>query len=188
MEYEWRPVIGYEGIYEVRPGVDGGMVRRVSPIKRSSVGRELKGIDPQGYARAILSKPGIKPIEKKLHEMILEAWVGPKPPKHEGLHKDDIRINNTVDNLYWGTRSQNMNDMVRNGRHGKFTKPGYADRAWETRRKNGPSKQMKMIEFNGRVQCMSEWAREIGISKECLAYRLEKWSLKDALTIPKRRY
>jgi|SRR5882672_1058037 len=187
MKYEWRPVVGYEGIYEVRPGSDGGRVRRVSSIQRSYIGWELYGITNDGYPRVVLSKLGQKPKHYFLHTLILNAWVGPCPSKCEALHRDDIRINNTLENLHWGTRSSNLKDMVKNKRHGKFTKPDYAKRGWETRRKNGPSKQMIMIEFQGKTQCISDWAREVGMSGSCMRSRLRKWPLKEALTKPKTK-
>lgn len=34
-----------------------------------------------------------------------------------GLHRDDDKSNNTVENLYWGTYSDNAHDAVRNGTH-----------------------------------------------------------------------
>lgn len=49
-----------------------------------------------------------------------------------------------------------------------------------------PKSRTKMIEFNGKTQSLTDWAKEIGITKEALSDRLRKhWSLKDALTIKK---
>lgn len=113
---EWRPVLGYEGIYEVRTGADGGRVRRVKALDRTYVGRELGTIGPDGYARVVLSKPGSKPRYVRLHTVILESFVGPAPAGCEACHKDDNGLNNTLPNLYWGNRSQNVTDAYRNGR------------------------------------------------------------------------
>ena len=35
----------------------------------------------------------------------------------ECLHRDDNPDNNRIENLRWGTRSDNMHDRVKNGRH-----------------------------------------------------------------------
>lgn len=113
---DWRPVLGYEGIYEVRTGTDGGRVRRVKALKRTYVGRELGEVGHDGYARVVLSKPGVKPRYVRLHTVILEAFVGPALAGFEACHKDDNRLNNTFPNLYWGNRSQNVTDAYRNGR------------------------------------------------------------------------
>ncbi|QIG76053.1 HNH endonuclease protein [Rhizobium phage RHph_I4] len=118
MDYEWRPVVGYEGIYEVRQGTDGGRVRRVVPIKRSRVGKELGAGKPDcfGYPVVMLSRPNEKPKKWRLHEVILLAFVGPKPtPKHIGRHKDDVKTNNVIGNLVWGTKAQNNQDAWDNG-------------------------------------------------------------------------
>lgn len=64
------------------------------------------------------------------------AWLGmPPTPKHEVCHRDGNRSNNHADNLYWGTRSENMRDAVA---HGTRYKPdvrgerhGMAKLTWE---------------------------------------------------------
>ena len=53
----------------------------------------------------------------RVHRLVLEAFVGPAPDGMDGCHRDDDKDNNTLDNLYWGTRAENMADQVRNGRH-----------------------------------------------------------------------
>ena len=100
--YDWKPVVGFEGIYVVRPGKDGGKVKRIVPIKRSRVGKELGKPDKSGYIRAVLSRPGEPPKYVRLHALILAAFVGPKPDGMEACHRDDCKHNNTLENLYWG--------------------------------------------------------------------------------------
>lgn len=49
--------------------------------------------------------------------LVAEAFIGPRPSAwHLCLHKDDNPRNNTVENLYWGTKKQNAIDSVRNGK------------------------------------------------------------------------
>ena len=43
-----------------------------------------------------------------VHLLVLEAFVGPRPPGMEALHGDDERDNNRLDNLSWGTHAVNM--------------------------------------------------------------------------------
>lgn len=54
---------------------------------------------------------------RPVHALVLEAFVGPRPPGLECRHRDDVKSNNHVSNLVWGTRSENMHDRVRNGIH-----------------------------------------------------------------------
>jgi hypothetical protein len=53
----------------------------------------------------------------RVHNLILLAHRGPPPPGQEGRHFDGNKDNNTLENLVYGTRQQNIFDMVRHGRH-----------------------------------------------------------------------
>ena len=53
-----------------------------------------------------------------VHILVCEAFHGPRPsPKHEVRHKNGISSDNRAENLEWGTRSDQRNDDVRNGKH-----------------------------------------------------------------------
>jgi hypothetical protein len=52
-----------------------------------------------------------------VHDLMLEAFVGPRPEGEECLHADDIGSHNVIGNLRWGTRTENLLDCVRNGNH-----------------------------------------------------------------------
>jgi len=109
----WLPVVGYEGIYEVS---DRGRVRSLARITsgRRVRPRVLKERPlPNGRPRVNLSLYG-KVVDAYPYRLVLEAFVGPCPEGMEALHWDDDPNNNTVDNLRWGTRTENMRDMSRN--------------------------------------------------------------------------
>jgi hypothetical protein len=56
---------------------------------------------------------------KSVHaaSMVLLAFVGPKPtPQHQAAHRDDNKINDRLENLYWATPKENKADARRNGR------------------------------------------------------------------------
>ena len=54
-----------------------------------------------------------------VHRLVLTAFAGPPPtPTHEVRHIDGNPANNTVTNLTWGTRSENIWDQVLH--HGTF--------------------------------------------------------------------
>jgi hypothetical protein len=59
-----------------------------------------------------------------VHSLILETFVGPCPSGMESCHWDDEGLNNSVDNLRWGTRKENTQDAIRNGRFGFLRKRG----------------------------------------------------------------
>jgi hypothetical protein len=121
MAETWKPVVGFEGLYEVS---DHGRVRSLDHSTtgkdgrtRRYRGRELKPSRTGGNRLQLsLSKEGVRTM-KRPHQLVLEAFVGPCPPGHEGCHYDDDSTNNRLSNLRWGTSSENSHDLVRNGNH-----------------------------------------------------------------------
>jgi hypothetical protein len=106
----WLPVVGWEGLYEVS---SYGNVRRAGQD-----GSVLKLADHKGYRRITLSKNS-NAKRYSVHRLVLEAFVGPCPDEMECRHIDGNRSNNHLENLAWGTRSENQADRVRHGTHGK---------------------------------------------------------------------
>lgn len=117
---EWRAVVGYEGLYEVS---DQGRVRSIPRVQltttgqRRYAGRLLKPWKQKKHLMVTLSTKGADRHKLLVHRVVLEAFVGPPPVGFQGLHKNDIGTDNRLDNLYWGTYSDNMNDRVTNGIH-----------------------------------------------------------------------
>lgn len=110
----WKPVVGYEGLYEVS---DRGRVRSIERVvgNRRYPGRLLKVRPlPNGRPRVSLSRNGVA-VDAYTYRLVLEAFRGPRPPGMECLHWDDDPNNNSLSNLRWGTRTDNMRDMSRNG-------------------------------------------------------------------------
>lgn len=121
----WRPAPGYEGLYEVSDfgrvyaharerqcGHPGSTPQRRPGylLKPNPVG------NPRTHLAVALTKDG-KRRHLKVHRLVLSAFVGPCPLGLESLHWDDDPTNNRLTNLRYGTRSQNLKDRVRNGRH-----------------------------------------------------------------------
>ncbi|MBE3145146.1 MAG: HNH endonuclease [Planctomycetes bacterium] len=50
-----------------------------------------------------------------VHRLLLTVFVRPPEPGEEGRHLNDIRTDNRLENLAWGTHEQNMADAKRNG-------------------------------------------------------------------------
>jgi len=61
---------------------------------------------------------------RTVHRLVLEAFVGKCPKGMECRHLDGNSLNNNINNLCWGTRSENQRDSVKHGTHGgiKLTK------------------------------------------------------------------
>jgi hypothetical protein len=117
----WLPVVGFVGQYEVS---DLGRVRSLDraetyersgkTIRRRHRGRVLQpGTMASGHLIVILGQGN----NALVHQLVLGAFVGPRPDHAESLHGDGVPGNNRLPNLRWGTRSENMQDAVRHGTH-----------------------------------------------------------------------
>lgn len=121
MEEIWKPIPGYEGLYEVS---NLGRVKRL--------GREY--VDSRGGKRAIETKimsqfesktrggylyvSLIKDRKKscmRVHRLVARAFLGEPPTEdHQVDHIDGDRTNNRIDNLEYVTRRENYARMARN--------------------------------------------------------------------------
>ncbi len=61
-----------------------------------------------------------------VHTLVLEAFVGARPPGQESRHYDGNRGNPALSNLSWGTTSQNTQDKRRHGTYHEGEKHGNA--------------------------------------------------------------
>ena len=120
---EWRPIKGFESRYEIS---DDGKIK-VLPASgrgRFNEARILKlNRDTSGYRVVHLYPGGGRPFTaRRLSQLLLENFVGPRPPGGLARHLDDDRTNDSLENLAWGTKSSNTYDAVRNGRHNNARK------------------------------------------------------------------
>jgi hypothetical protein len=69
-----------------------------------------------GYPNVTLSHAG-KSWLRRVHTLVLDAFVGPRPQGMVCCHIDGVRTNNLLSNLRWGTSSENNYDIVRHGHH-----------------------------------------------------------------------
>jgi hypothetical protein len=116
----WKPVVGWEGFYEVS---DRGRVRTVERAISMPQGgarlvhRRIKKSTPiqSGYHYVCLKGQGRQRRVRQVHALVLEAFVGPKPEGEETRHLDGDRSNNRLSNLCYGTRKENMADAIKHG-------------------------------------------------------------------------
>lgn len=80
-------------------------------------GRVMKiKFDANGYARVNLCRKG-KKIGRTVHSLVAEAFLGPRPERHEVCHFDGNPSNNCLTNLRYDTCSGNNADKLRHGTH-----------------------------------------------------------------------
>jgi len=99
----WRPVVDAADKYEVSD--------QQGRIRNSKTGRVLKPwTDSKGYARITINQK-----QRKVHRIVLEAFVGPCPEGCVTLHGPNGITDNSLSNLSWGTQHQNVLDRKRDG-------------------------------------------------------------------------
>jgi hypothetical protein len=119
---EYRDIPGFPGY---RVGDDGSVwslwetiQTGVFPATRT-LGKKLKPVAirlaKNGYPRVSLWH-NKRNNDFSVHKLVLISFVGPCPDGCEALHYDDIRTNNNLSNLRWGTPIENAADAMRNGR------------------------------------------------------------------------
>lgn len=131
---EWRPVVGYEGYYEVS-GV--GQVRGCQRVVGAANGKtkvikpKLMTLTPMDSGHLTVEFRRDNRRKRMLvHRVVLEAFVGPQPEGMEGCHRNGDPRDNRLENLYWGTRSDNVRDAVSHGTH-RWAKRTHCERGHE---------------------------------------------------------
>lgn len=109
---EWRPVVGFPN-YEVS-NIGGVRSWTHKNGRRRTPKIRALGFGHVGHRNVTLRVSG-RTYLRSVHRMVLEAFIGPCPPDMECRHIDGNPGNNRLDNLAWGTRSENALDRRRHG-------------------------------------------------------------------------
>lgn len=114
----WREIEGFEGIYDVS---NHGRVRRhYGAWNNKPYVKVLKPWPkgPKGHlAVGLALGRGRERSVRLVHRLVLAAFVGSCPDGMEVRHLDGNPGNNTVENLAYGTHSENEMDKVLHGTH-----------------------------------------------------------------------
>ena len=141
---EWRPIEGYEGLYEVS---NTGRVRSLD--KYDSMNRFLRGrilrlfTDGLGYLRAQLYSNS-KRKSFLVHRLVAQAFI-PNPDNLPQVnHRDENPSNDNVDNLEWcdgkynvnyGTRIDRIRDIrLKNGTYTGLSKEEYRKKRYQEKK------------------------------------------------------
>lgn len=132
---EWRPVVGYEGLYEVSSlgrvrSLDRIVVFKSGPKKGQKY--KLRGKirkpcnDKDGTWRLPLSVNGIRKTHT-VHSLVARAFLGPTPDGLVVCHGDKGRDYHAVSNLSFKTQRENLGeDRERDETSNKGERHGYA--------------------------------------------------------------
>lgn len=106
----WKPVVEYEGLYEV------SNLGRVKSLPRNGTTRQERILKPtlkkSGYVDICLQKKG-KRKYTHLHQIVARAFIPNPDNKPQVNHIDGNKQNNAVDNLEWNTASENLRHKFR---------------------------------------------------------------------------
>lgn len=107
----WKPIPGYRH-YEastqgrIRSWLGMGWHRRRKPLEEPVILKPTPNY--AGYMVVNLPVRRGQCRQRKVHRLVLEAFVGPPPsPKHHGSHMNADRSDNRLANLAWETQQQN---------------------------------------------------------------------------------
>lgn len=100
---EWRLI----------PGVPGYQVSSYGSVYSNKTQRELRTSGLR-YPQVTLHRDGER-ITRTVHSLVAEAFIGPRPAGREVRHLDGNERNPRLDNLAYGTPSENAQDRLRHG-------------------------------------------------------------------------
>lgn len=169
MNESWKPIAGYEGLYEISTLGRVKSVEREVPhgskgITRIIKERYLKHFYGGGYSQVKLSKNGKKRTHR-VHLLVLYAFVGPPPDGMEARHLDGVRDNPKLENLKWGTRTEQAEDRKR---HGTFQNPCFfGEEHPMSKLTESQVSEIKSLDLSYKGAC-TEAAKKYGVSRHTI--------------------
>jgi len=124
---------------------------------------------PPGTKRALfvnLSEKG-KRYLRRVHRLVLETYIGPRPVGMECRHLDGNPTNNNLDNLCWGTPSENQADRLIHGTDIRGEKSGMSKLT---------EKDVRLIfqTYHDGIYSQSYLAEQFGVARTTVQAIIEK--------------
>ena len=123
----WEIIAGFTG-YEISTH---GRVRTYRPANgRGPLLTEPREVRPRSikgkpYLRVTLSDNHNRQLTKKVHILVLETFVSPRPSTiHDGCHNNGNAKDNVLENLRWDTKKGNAQDRIIHGTQPRGTDVG----------------------------------------------------------------
>lgn len=119
---EWRPVVGWESLYEVS---NMGRIRSFSRVcwngrvEWTMPSRIMHDYAVRGY-RYVTLNTGKKPVNMYVHRLVAMAFIPNPENKEQVNHIDYNRVNNVLENLEWATAVENLGHSALPERHSRY--------------------------------------------------------------------
>lgn len=106
----WKDVVNYENLYKI------SNLGRVKSLYRMGANERIckLHIGTRGYLEVNISKNNIRK-KVRVHRLIAEAFIPNPENKPEVNHIDGNKLNNSIENLEWVTRSENIQHSFKIG-------------------------------------------------------------------------
>lgn len=124
MKEQWRPIPNCPGYEASDRGRIRSVTRRVSTQQGEKTYRgKLLRITPTGnYLRVAVKANSGRYHTKRVHSLVLAAFVGPRPIGMEARHLNGDPSDNRLSNLEWSTHRTNVRDKRQHGTDHNATK------------------------------------------------------------------
>jgi hypothetical protein len=100
-------------------------------------------------------------LRVRVHTLVLTAFVGPRQDGMEACHNDGNPLNNRLVNLRWGTRADNMRDMIAHDRSVR------GEKCYQSKLTATDVRNIRLLLASGVAH--PEIARRFNITKGCVS-------------------
>lgn len=115
----WKPVVGFEGLYEVS---DLGRVRSLDRLTNAKCGSlaTRKGrvlvpqVAPNGYLKVSLTAGSVR-VQRNIHVLVCQSFIGVREVSAHVRHLNGDQKDNRLSNLMYGSAKENAEDKIRHG-------------------------------------------------------------------------
>lgn len=167
----WKPIKGYEGLYEVSSLGRVRSLDRLNSRGHSIAGRVLSP-GPCGpdlaYRMVRLSKGGVARA-CAVHRLVLETFRGPCPEGMEACHGNGNGADNRLENLRWDTSKRNKADKRAHG-----TVP-VGERHHNAKLTELDVRRIFRLRGEGRTQRAIAAELGVSVSRVCVILKRREW-------------
>ena len=153
---EWRVIENFP-TYSVSDngGIKNNVTSKILAYRRAG----------QGYFKVTLCQNG-KKVERYIHRIVAEAFIPNTLCKSEVNHIDGDKRNNSIGNIDWVTRGENMQHLYNCLDTFDMRRKMGLSRMGE---RNGASHKVVRVEDGKIYSCVTDAAKDIGVHRMCVS-------------------